>query len=132
MLSNFIEITLRHGCSPVNLLPIFRKPFPKNTSVLTKSIWITQRVSLIASMSSLIGTSILLTRFPLNLAFIGTNGQFSASIFREIMTLSCQQVPLQTMWRLSFNYLISKADVFMSYSISDLSFNSMSVFVLSQ
>ena len=30
--SNFIEITLRHGCSPVNLLCIFRTPFPKNTS----------------------------------------------------------------------------------------------------
>ena len=29
---NFIEITLRHGCSPVNLLHIFRAPFPKNTS----------------------------------------------------------------------------------------------------
>ena len=26
------EITLRHGCSPVNLLYIFRIPFPKNTS----------------------------------------------------------------------------------------------------
>ena len=25
--SNFIEITLRHGCSPVNLLHIFRKHF---------------------------------------------------------------------------------------------------------
>ena len=30
--SNFIETTLRHGCSPVNLLNIFRKPFYKNTS----------------------------------------------------------------------------------------------------
>ena len=30
--SNFIEITLRHGCSPVNLLHIFRIPFSKNTS----------------------------------------------------------------------------------------------------
>ena len=30
--SNFIEITLRHGCSPVNLLHIFRTPFAKNTS----------------------------------------------------------------------------------------------------
>ena len=30
--SNFIEITLRHGCSPVNLLHIFRIPFPRNTS----------------------------------------------------------------------------------------------------
>ena len=27
-----IEITLRHGCSPVNLLHIFRTPFPKNTA----------------------------------------------------------------------------------------------------
>ena len=30
--SNFIEITLRHGCSPVNLLLIFRIPFLKKTS----------------------------------------------------------------------------------------------------
>ena len=29
---NVIEITLRHGCSPVNLLHIFRTPFPKNAS----------------------------------------------------------------------------------------------------
>ena len=29
---NFVEIALRHGCSPVNLLDIFRTPFPKNTS----------------------------------------------------------------------------------------------------
>ena len=32
LLCNFIEITLRHGCSPVNLLHIFRRPFYKNTS----------------------------------------------------------------------------------------------------
>ena len=30
--SNFIEIALWHGCSPVNLLYIFGTPFPKNTS----------------------------------------------------------------------------------------------------
>ena len=30
--SNFIAITLRHGCSPINLLHIFRTPFLKNTS----------------------------------------------------------------------------------------------------
>ena len=29
---NFIEITLWHRCSPVNLLHIFRTPFSKNTS----------------------------------------------------------------------------------------------------
>ena len=31
LLCNFIEITLWHGCSPVNLLHIFRTPFYKNT-----------------------------------------------------------------------------------------------------
>ena len=31
LLCNFIEIALRHGCSPVNLLHIFRTPFSKNT-----------------------------------------------------------------------------------------------------
>ena len=30
--SKFIEITLQHECSPVNLLHIFRTHFPKNTS----------------------------------------------------------------------------------------------------
>ena len=32
MQSSFIEIALRHGCSSVNLLHIFKTPFPKNTS----------------------------------------------------------------------------------------------------
>ena len=32
LLRNFIEITLRHGCSPVNLLHIFRTPVTRNTS----------------------------------------------------------------------------------------------------
>ena len=32
MLCNFIEITFRHGCTPVNLLHAFRAPFSKNTS----------------------------------------------------------------------------------------------------
>ena len=32
LLYTFIEIALRHGSSPVNLLHIFRTPFPKNTS----------------------------------------------------------------------------------------------------
>ena len=30
--SNFFEITLQQGCSPVNLLHILRTPFSKNTS----------------------------------------------------------------------------------------------------
>ena len=32
LIYNFIKITLRHGCSPVTLLHIFKTPFPKNTS----------------------------------------------------------------------------------------------------
>ena len=32
LICNFIEITLLYGCSPVNLLHIFRAPFTKNTS----------------------------------------------------------------------------------------------------
>ena len=32
LLCNFIVITLWHGCSPVNLLHIFRSPFSKKTS----------------------------------------------------------------------------------------------------
>ena len=31
-LNNFIKITLWHGCSPVNLLHIFRTSFPRKTS----------------------------------------------------------------------------------------------------
>ena len=32
LLCNFIGITLWHGCSPVNLVDIFKTPFAKNTS----------------------------------------------------------------------------------------------------
>ena len=32
LLCSFIEIALRHGCSPVNLLHIFKTLFYKNTS----------------------------------------------------------------------------------------------------
>ena len=32
LLCNFIEIALRHGCSPVNVLHIFRTPYLKSTS----------------------------------------------------------------------------------------------------
>ena len=39
---NFTEITLRHGCYPVNLLHIFRTPFSMNTSgwLLLINVWI--------------------------------------------------------------------------------------------
>ena len=31
LLCNFIEVTLWYGCSPVNLVHIFKIPFPENT-----------------------------------------------------------------------------------------------------
>ena len=40
--SNIIEITLRHGCSPVNLLHIFGTPLLKNTTerlLLKRAYW---------------------------------------------------------------------------------------------
>ena len=46
--SNFIEIALWHGCSPVNLLHIFRAPLPNNTSgrlllkIAAQAIWAAQ------------------------------------------------------------------------------------------
>ena len=41
ILCNFVEIALRHGCPPVNLLHILRTPFFKNTSgwLLLFRIW---------------------------------------------------------------------------------------------
>ena len=30
--ANFIGIAVLHGCFPVNLMRIFRTPFPRNTS----------------------------------------------------------------------------------------------------
>ena len=32
MVCNYIKIVLRPGCFPINLLDIFRTPFPKDTS----------------------------------------------------------------------------------------------------
>ena len=37
---NFIEITFRHGYSPVHLLHIFKIPFPRNTSGWLFLFWL--------------------------------------------------------------------------------------------
>ena len=43
----FIEISLRHECSPVNLLYIFRIPFPKDTSEGLLLDFVKQRMNII-------------------------------------------------------------------------------------
>ena len=60
LLCNFIEITLWHRCSPVNLLHIFRTLFPKNTSLglllqpkLSSSFYTKTRKSVVFSFSAL-------------------------------------------------------------------------------
>ena len=45
-LYNFIELALRHGCSPVSLLHIFRTPFPRDTSG-----WLLLNISSSSSLS---------------------------------------------------------------------------------
>ena len=51
LLCNFTEITLRHGCSPKNLLNIFRTPFSKNTSA-----WLLLNIKKSAKRSSFFTT----------------------------------------------------------------------------
>ena len=70
LLCNFIEIALRHGCSPVNLLHIFRTAFPKNTSkglLLKLAIKKPHRSSCFTDF-----TEKLLPRIPLSVLFYET------------------------------------------------------------
>ena len=67
--SNFIEITPRHGCSPVNSLHIFRTPFSKNTSgwllLSVTTLTLNEIKKAILSRRATIGLSGLF--YPLNL-----------------------------------------------------------------
>ena len=60
LLCSFTEITLRHWCSPVNVLHIFRTPFPRNKSgwllLYSRNVYFLSPVSPICMlpMSSLI------------------------------------------------------------------------------
>ena len=66
--SNFIKITLRHGCSPVNLLHIFRTRFPGKTSGNTSG-WLLLNVGPYAELASL-------TIFPFQKNYIEQKIQF--------------------------------------------------------
>ena len=59
LLSNFTEIPLRHGSSPVHLLHIFRTPFSRNTSgwLLLKSVqksvaWLNSQLNVLVNMQT--------------------------------------------------------------------------------
>ena len=55
---SIIESALRHGCSPVNLMNIFRTPFYKNTSkwlLLLMSVWSTLNVKYCKVLHSIMG-----------------------------------------------------------------------------
>ena len=59
--SNFIEIALRYGCSPINLLHIFRTSFLKNTSgwLLMVILVCKKHVLFYVNISSIISLEIL-------------------------------------------------------------------------
>ena len=80
LLRNFIEIAVRHGCSPVNLLHIFRIPFPMNTSG-----WLLLHFCLISLLCPINNNNFrnrLCKQFPelsVNIFFTDNLSQFSSS-----------------------------------------------------
>ena len=80
LLRNFIEIAVRHGCSPVNLLDIFRIPFPMNTSG-----WLLLYFCLISLLCPINNNNFrnrLCKQFPelsVNIFFTDNLSQFSSS-----------------------------------------------------
>ena len=88
MPKSLIEITLRDGCFPVNLLRIFRTPFPKNTSgglLLTL-------VTLLLSLSVLIVKPDTITQLPSLLTDVARLAVLSA-ICSEVLLLFKSSTP---------------------------------------
>ena len=56
---NKVALQLRHGCSPVNLLHIFRTPFPWNTSemLLLKDLLVTYSIAIYVDNTLICGNS---------------------------------------------------------------------------
>ena len=76
LLCNFIETVLRHGCSPVNLLHIFRTALPRNTSG-----W------LLLGFSELLFGIWWLDCFTLNEVWIWTNDALNLSAATHNLTI---------------------------------------------
>ena len=106
MLSNFIEIAIRYGCSPVNLLHIFRTPFLRNFSWWLlldkfKSIVVQKNQVLNQATHFMIGNNkedilSLMLRIRLKINYVSTN---TSAIF-------VNQLPINQMlwedWTLTF------------------------------
>ena len=72
-LCNFIEIALQPGCSPVNLLHIFRTPFPKKTSgwlLLIRPQYVIQNLTVIVNQRMAVANFTIILRKWLNLSFL--------------------------------------------------------------
>ena len=110
--NNFIEITLRHGCSPVNLLHIFRIPFRNNTSGRLLLLFIVDRLQSRCYLTFLI--SLFVT--SRNLLFgvflpVEKSRKYQASVTERCASLSKRsgmfrqnllQVPLRTSSQMIF------------------------------
>ena len=88
MPKSLIEITLRDGCFPVNLLRIFRTPFPKNTS---GGLLLTLATSLL-SLSAPIVKPYTITQLPLLLTDVARLAILSA-ICSEVLLPFKSSIP---------------------------------------
>ena len=78
--SSFIEITLRHGCSPVNLLHIFRTLFLKNTSR-----WLLLKIFICAISLRLLPFKFLYLYITVSfqyVSFLFTNGNIFQGLYK--------------------------------------------------
>ena len=74
--SDFIEITLQHECSPVNLLHIFRTPFSKNTT------WWLLLVSVIGISETKLGKTIFSSELEVD-------GYYSIKLISQCFGFAC-------------------------------------------
>ena len=111
MISNFIQITLWHRCSRVNLLHIFRTTFPKNISggllLIIAAIELLE-ANFTVSMNLQTFSIMIFFCFSQNGYFIGYTGKVGLWTHNlDAWTLDDQTIGLQTTGRLDFGHLYS-------------------------
>ena len=90
--SKFIEVTLRYGCSLVNLLHVFRTPFTKNTS---------ERLLLLIVLFCLLVKNLMKFRNTLSIIIQSFYNSFESS---TTPTNTPREFHVETTWKLSFPY----------------------------